>query len=340
MPDPPLILAIIMLAALNLYALMGGADYGGGVWDLFAIGERAKQQRELIAGAIGPIWEANHVWLILVVVVLFSAFPQAFSVLSVSLHIPLTLLLLGIIARGTAFTFRKYDSSKDEVQRRWGRIFAVASLITPVLLGIVVGAISQGNISADIAGKTFTEVYIESWCNIFCLAVGGFALVLFSFLAAVYATVYAPSEELKTDFQRRALGAQVACALLAILVFILAEKQAHDLFISLLQSPWSLLLQAATAVCAISSIVALVTRKFNFARFFAAGQVTLILWGWGLAQFPFLIRPDLTIFSAQGAASTQTFLIAAIASGAILLFPSFYFLLKVFKHQVDQPINK
>lgn len=340
MPDAPLILAIIMLVALTLYALMGGADYGGGVWDLLATGRRAGEQRELIAGAIGPIWEANHVWLILVLVILFSAFPQAFSLLSTALHIPLTLLLLGIIARGTAFTFRKYDSTKDNVQRRWGRIFAVASLITPLLLGIVVGAVSQGNISSDLAGKTFAQVYIDTWCNIFCLSVGGFALVLFSFLAAVYATVYAPSEELKTDFQRRALFAQIACALLALLVFMLAENSAHELRVSLAHSSWSLILQAATAICAISSSVALLKRKFHPARLFAAGQVTLILWGWGLAQYPFLIRPDLTINNAQGAASTQTFLIAAIASGAVLLFPSFYFLLKVFKHQIDQPINK
>ncbi|HIA54077.1 MAG TPA: cytochrome d ubiquinol oxidase subunit II [Candidatus Melainabacteria bacterium] len=340
MIDAALYLAIIMLISLNIYALLGGADYGGGVWDLFAVGKRAKEQRELIAGAIGPIWEANHVWLILVVVILFSAFPAAFSLLSISLHVPLTLLLLGIIARGTAFTFRKYDSHKDHVQRRWGRIFAMASLITPVLLGIVVGAISQGKVSADIAGKTFSQVYIDPWCTPFCFAVGGFALVLFSFLAAVYSTVYAPTEELKTDFQRRALGAQVACAILALLVFILAEHSAPGLKDSLAHSSWSLLLQGATAACAISSSIALFKRKFHAARFFAAGQVTLILWGWGLAQYPYMIRPDMTINNAQGAASTQTLLLAAIASGALLLFPSFYFLLKVFKHKIDQPINK
>jgi len=226
------------------------------------------------------------------------------------------------------------------VQRRWGRIFAVASLITPVLLGIVVGAISQGKISQDIAGKSFWQVYIDTWCNAFCFAVGGFALVLFSFLAAVYSTVYAPSEDLKTDFQRRALLAQGACACLAVLVFLLAGHSAAALKDSLVHSSWSLFLQAATAACAISSSIALLKRKFQPARFFAAGQVTLILWGWALAQFPFLIRPDLTIENAQGAASTQTLLLAALASGALLLFPSFYFLLKVFKHQVDQPINK
>ncbi len=340
MTDASLYLALIMMIALNLYALMGGADYGGGVWDLLAVGKRAKEQRELIAGAIGPIWEANHVWLILVVVILFSAFPHAFSVLSVSLHIPLTLLLLGIIARGTAFTFRKYDSHKDHVQRRWGRIFAVASLITPLLLGIVVGAISQGKITADIAGKTFAQVYLEPWVTPFCFSVGGFALVLFSFLAAVYSTVYAPTEELKMDFRLRALVAQVACAALALLVFVLAEHSAPGLKESLAHSSWSLFLQAATAVCAISSSVALIASRFHSARFFAAGQVTLILWGWGLAQYPYMVRPDMTINNAQGAESTQILLLGAIASGAILLFPSFYFLLKVFKHRIDEPINK
>lgn len=340
MPDAPLLLALIMLVALNLYALMGGADYGGGVWDLLAVGKRANAQRELIAGAIGPIWEANHVWLILVVVLLFSAFPKAFSALSISLHIPLTLLLLGIVARGTAFTFRKYDSTKDHVQRRWGRIFAVASLITPILLGIIVGAVSLGKINPDVAGRSFTEVYIAPWCNTFCLSVGGFALVLFSFLAAVYSTVYATTEELRTDFQRRALIAQICCAGLALLVFILSETSAPALKEALIHSSWSLLLQAATAVLAIASSICLIRRQFHSARFLAAGQVSLILWGWGLAQYPYLIRPDLTISNAHGASSTETLLIAAITSGVVVLFPSFYLLLKVFRHRVDEPLNR
>src|SRR5882672_2731226 len=133
-----------MIAALILYALLGGADYGGGVWDLFAFGKRAPQQRALIAKAIGPVWEANHVWLILVIVILFTAFPPAFAAISTALHIPLTLLLLGIVLRGTTFTFRSYD-----VQRRCSLVFSIASVITPILLGITLGAISSGTIRVE-----------------------------------------------------------------------------------------------------------------------------------------------------------------------------------------------
>src|SRR5216683_6146440 len=113
-----------MIAALIIYALLGGADYGGGVWDLFAFGRRAPAQRALIADAIGPVWEANHVWLVLVLVILFTAFPPAFAAISTALHIPLTLLLIGIVLRGTTFTFRAHDVKRDDVQRRWSLVFS------------------------------------------------------------------------------------------------------------------------------------------------------------------------------------------------------------------------
>src|SRR5690349_24769191 len=135
-----------MVAALVLYALLGGADYGGGVWDLFAFGPRARRQRQLIAEAISPVWAANHVWLILVIVVLFTAFPPAFAAIATALHIPITLLLIGIVLRGTAFTFRTYDVQRDNVQRRWSLVFSIASIITPVLLGTTLGAIASGTI--------------------------------------------------------------------------------------------------------------------------------------------------------------------------------------------------
>src|SRR5947208_13796055 len=116
-------LAAVILAALTLYALFGGADYGGGVWDLLARGPRAKAQRDLIAHAIGPVWEANHVWLILVIVVLFTAFPGAFFVVMTRLHLPITLMLIGIVLRGSAFTFRNYDTSPG-ADRRWNHRFS------------------------------------------------------------------------------------------------------------------------------------------------------------------------------------------------------------------------
>src|ERR1700747_3860573 len=130
------LIAAIMLASLILYAVMGGADYGGGMWDLLASGFRAKRQRQAIVEAIAPIWEANHVWLILVVVLLFSAFPRGFSAIMIALHIPITAMLIGIVLRGSAFAFRKYDSTDDAVQRRWSTVFGMACLFTPLFQGL------------------------------------------------------------------------------------------------------------------------------------------------------------------------------------------------------------
>src|SRR3954471_3116805 len=135
------IAGMAILASLTIYALTGGADYGGGGLDLLARGPRAEGQRALIARAIGPVWEANHVWLILVVVVLFTAFPPAFAAVTTGLHLPLSVMLVGIVLRGSAFTFLHYDASERN-RRRWGRAFALPSVATPVLLGVVVGALA------------------------------------------------------------------------------------------------------------------------------------------------------------------------------------------------------
>src|SRR6185503_9415384 len=210
----PELIAAVMAVALNAYVLTGGADFGGGVWDLFAAGPRRDRQRALIAEAIAPIWEANHVWLILVVVLLFTAFPPAFAQLMTVLHIPLSLMLLGIVLRGSAFTFRSYDSRRDSVQRRWGRLFAIASAGTPCLLGIVIGAIVSGGVREPpremAATASFANVYLWSWLSPFAIGVGLLAVILFAFLAAVYLTVEARDEALQGDFRLRAVWSAVA----------------------------------------------------------------------------------------------------------------------------------
>jgi cytochrome d ubiquinol oxidase subunit II len=326
---PEVLLAGVLLVSLTFYALMGGADYGGGVWDLLAWGPRASRQRELIAEAIGPIWEANHVWLILVIVVLFTGFPLAFATISTALHIPLSLLLIGIVLRGSAFTFRSYDRGEDNVQRRWGRIFAVASLVTPFLLGVTLGAIASGNIR--IKFETFSEGFISPWLGSFPLAVGGFALALFAFIAAVYLTLETKDEALQEDFRVRALAAAAAVGALALIVFLLSESGAPLIRAKLASSWWTWPLQIATGAMAVGAISALWTRRYRLARLCAAAQVTLILWGWGMAQFPYLIEPDITIYNAAAPPVTLRLLLAALAVGALLLFPSFYYLYRVFK---------
>lgn len=323
------IIAGVMIAALVLYALLGGADYGGGVWDLFAFGKRAREQRALIAEAISPVWEANHVWLILVIVILFTAFAPAFAAIATALHIPLTLLLIGIVLRGTAFTFRTYDVQRDDVQRRWSVVFSIASIITPVLLGITLGAIASGTIR--VADGVVTSGFFRSWLAPFPFAVGLFALALFAFLAAVYLTLETPKRELQEDFRTRALVAGAAVGVLALTVFVLAGTGAPTVRAGISRTWWALGLHFFTALFAMGAFYALWARRYWLARLCAAAQVTLILLGWAFAQFPHLVEPDITIYSASAPRATLELLLAALALGALLLFPSYYYLFRVFK---------
>jgi cytochrome d ubiquinol oxidase subunit II len=322
-----------MIAALIIYALLGGADYGGGVWDLFAFGKRALAQRALIAQAIGPVWEANHVWLILVIVILFTAFPSAFAAISIALHIPLTVLLIGIVLRGTTFTFRAHDAQRNDVQRRWSLLFSIASIITPVLLGIVLGAIASGTVRVE--NGVVVSGFLKSWLAPFPFAVGFFALSLFAFLAAVYLAVEASENKLQEDFRLRALIAGIAVGILALTVFILAGTGAPTVRAGISRSWWALVLHLVTAVFAIGAFCSLWVRKYRLARICAAAQATLILSGWAVAQFPYLIEPNITIYSAAAPRSTLQLLIIALAAGVLILFPSYYYLFRIFKGEAS-----
>jgi len=327
----PEIIAAVMGVALNAYVLTGGADFGGGVWDLFASGARRDRQRALIAESIAPIWEANHVWLIVVVVVLLTAFPPAFAMLGTVLHIPLTIMLVGIVLRGSAFVFRSYGTRGPG---RWGTTFAGASIITPLLLGIIVGAVATGAVAeaAERVGRgTFADVFVAPWAAAFPSAVGLFALALFAFLAATYLTVDAEDDELRDDFRARALAAAVLVFVCAAAALLLAHSAAPRVAVGVVGA---LVIQAGTAVSAIVAIVALWRRRFRVARIAAAAQVSLILWGWLLAQYPYIVPPALSIRDAAAPAVTLRLLAIGLASGAAVLLPSLRYLLRTFKGRV------
>ena len=182
-----LIVAGFMFVALIFYAVTGDADYGGGMWDLLATGPRAGAQRSAIERAIGPIWEADHVWLILIVVILFTGFPPAFAAMMTALNIPFTLMLIGIVLRGSAFIFRKYDIKSEEVKQGWSLLFGAASFFTPFIQGAVLGALSTGQIR--IVDGRVVSGFFAGWLTPFALACGLFAVALFAFLAATYLTV-------------------------------------------------------------------------------------------------------------------------------------------------------
>jgi len=342
----PEVAAWIIVVALNAYVLFGGADFGGGVWDLLASGPRRHRQQELIANAIGPIWEANHVWLIVVVVMLFVCFPPAFAAFGTVLHIPLSLMLIGIVLRGSAFVFRSYSYGPRSEQRRWGQIFAVSSLITPAVLGMCVGAVVSGNVGkamATLGGgapSSFSAVYIRPWLSPFEIVVAGMTVALLSFLAATYLTIEAEGDpELQNDFRDRALGAAVAALALATLALVLGAGGGNVLT-RLVRPGWAMLVLAGAGAAALTSAIALLKRRFAMARLPAGAWVTLVLWGWVLAQFPLIIPPTLTIADAAAPDRTLEETMAVLVGGAIALIPSLWYLLRVFKARSPTPARQ
>ena len=329
MHAPEMLLAIILMASLTLYVLLGGADYGGGVWGLLSSGPRRKEQRELISNAITPVWEANHVWLVLVVVLLFAGFPAAFAAMTTALNIPLTVLIIGIVMRGSSFVFRAYHTGDYRTQRRWGLIFAIASTVTPICLGVVVGAISSGRVL--VRDGISVNGFLAPWLGTFPLMVGFFALSLFVFLAAVYLTVEARDPALQEDFRRKALVSGVIVALMALGTFLAARTGAPDIYAGLLRPSLVWIVQGATAAYAIAAFVALLKRKHKAARIAAMLQVSLILWGWALSQSPFLLQGEMTISEAAAAPPVLWALIGATVAGLLVLFPSIWYLMQIFK---------
>jgi len=327
--------AIIILVAMIVYALLGGADFGAGVWDLLASGPRARKQRDLVALSIGPVWEANHVWLIVIVVLMFTCFPPAFAVLMTALHVPLALALLGILARASSYVFRNYDVRGDRVQARWSLVFSVASIVTPILLGIVVGAVSTGRIRA--APKENFRVltgYFAPWVHPFPFAVGLFTLSLFAFLAAAYMTRETADPALQDDFRRRALLAQIGVVFFGLAAAFVSRLAEHEPFHqTLLSGTWSWLFFAGACAAAIVSTALLVTRRYRLGRVAAGAEVTAVVAGWGFAQAPFLIAPDVNIENSAAPAITLRLIIIILGVGAVTLLPSLYYLYRVFKRE-------
>jgi cytochrome d ubiquinol oxidase subunit II len=329
----PEVIAGLIVLALNAYALLGGADFGGGLWDLLASGPRKEQQRALIAESLAPIWEANHVWLIIVVVMLFTGFPPAFSTLGIVLHIPISLLLVGIIMRGSAFVFRSYGSRTKARRETWGRAFSIASTIAPLLLGAIVGAIASdavGNAARNVGSASFTEVFVAPWISPFSIVVGLFALALFAFLAAVYATVVARDAALREDFRIRALATGIVVFVLAATALLLSTRSADRVASGVLGAVWSVPLHVITGLSAIVALGALWTRRYRLARLAAALQVSCILWGWAFAQFPFVIPTALTIRDAAAPRTTLDLLLVGLIVGSIVLIPSLAYLYRTF----------
>lgn len=310
----------VALLALVVYALTGGADFGGGVWDLLARGPRAEQRRALIERAIGPIWEANHVWLILVVVLLFTCFPRAFAAISTALHVPLTLVLLGVVARGTAFVFRHYGPREDAA--RWGRLFAISSTLTPFFLGVTFASLTSG---IRLDGTVPVDGFVRPWLAPFPLVAGAQVVALFAWLAAAYLVHEAEEDALRADCRRGGLGAGAAALALAGVALALAPARFREGLVA----AWPLLV--GTGAAGASALLAHWTGRDGLARALVAAHAAGLVVGWGVGQRPLLVAPDLTLVDAAAPEVTLRLTLGILVVGAALVVPSLVLLLRVFK---------
>jgi cytochrome bd ubiquinol oxidase subunit II len=323
------VLAGVLLATLVIYSLLGGADYGAGFWDLMCSGPRRQGQRDLIARAIQPVWEANHIWLILVVVLMFSGFPAAFSEISLALAVPIFLILLGIVLRGSSYVFRAYFTGSVRTQLYWGKVFSISSSITPLFLGIVIGAISSNGVLVkdDVSENGF----LGTWFHPFPLIVGLLSLSLFTYLSACYLTIETDDPALQNDFRNRSLFSGFISLMAAFATYVVAGNAAQGIRDGLSRAPYVWLVEVGGAIAALVAFQALWTRHYQRARIAAAAQVALIVFGWGVAQYPYLVRPELTIYKSAAPTNIVSDLLIAVAMGAVVLIPSLILLLLVFK---------
>ena len=328
MTDPTLvaIAAFTLGAGLSMYAVFAGADFGGGVWDLLAFGERKAEQRSAISRAMGPVWEANHVWAIFVIVVLFTAFPKGMTGIWVGLFAPMSLVLLGVILRGAGFAFRAHDEGAPREQRFFGIVFSVSSLVTPFALGAAAGVVAAGDLKP--AGDTWQMVPWDVVLKPFPIATGLLAVCICAYTAATFLTAQTEGA-LQADFRRRALVAGAGFTLCSVLGLVLAQDEAPELAHELLHGR-ALPLVVVAGVLAILGFVVAWTGAARLARYVAVAFVLAVLWGWALAQWPYLITPYLTFQDAASSDAMLEVYLVCLAVGAAFLVPSLIYLWRTF----------
>jgi cytochrome d ubiquinol oxidase subunit II len=322
--------ALLIWVALIAYAVLGGADFGGGVWDLLARGPTAERQRVAIARGMGPVWESNNVWLIFVLVVTWTAFPIVYAGVSTALFIPITLAVIGIVFRGAAFSFRSNYGLEVGSGVRWGHVFDIASTITPFLFGAMAGALASGAIRISGPPVQVQANPWTTWTTPFALACGLFAVALCSVLAATYLTVNARNAGdhlVAEDFRKRAVIAGAVAAALGALAAVLAISEAPTLWHGLIGKalPFSI----AAVVLGLATAAALLRAAYQLARVLVAAETACILLAWGVAQWPYLIVPDVTVDNAASPASVLGPMLIVSLLGLMVLLPSLWYLFSI-----------
>ncbi|MFD2163539.1 cytochrome d ubiquinol oxidase subunit II [Paradesertivirga mongoliensis] len=334
------VVIIFLWTAILLYLLMGGADFGAGIVELFTSEKNLNRTRKTMYRAIGPIWEANHMWLIIAIVILFVGFPDIYTTMSVHLHIPLLIMLLGIIARGTAFTFRHYDAVVDDMQHIYNRIFVYSSFITPLFLGIIAASAVSGQINPN--ASTFEEAYIASWLNWFSVAVGFFTVSICGFLAAVYIIGETDNDLDKRRFMQKARFMNIAAFACGALVFIAAHFEGIPLVDWVFGDIVGITAIAAATISLVVFWRLLNQGKTRILRILAGFQVSMILLTTTYRHFPNIVilknGDYLSLLEHRGHDKTIEALAWALLLGSLFILPALGYLIYSFQKKASETV--
>ncbi|GAB6983744.1 cytochrome d ubiquinol oxidase subunit II [Nocardioides pyridinolyticus] len=321
----PVVVAAALFVGLIAYALFGGADFGSGFFDLTAGGARSGAElRTQIDHSIGPVWEANHVWLIYVLVIWWTGFPESFAAAMTTLILPLLLALLGIVLRGAAFAFRKYAGTLRQA-RLFGAVFAGSSLITPFFLGTVAGAIASGRVPLEGRGELW-----GSWLNPSSVVGGLVAVGTCAFLAGVFLVADADRArhaELAAALRRRTIGVGLVTGLVVVAGLVPLDRDAPTLWDGL--TGRALPLVGLSFVAGSATLLLLWSRRYRPARVTAVVAVAAVISGWGLGQYPWLLVDQVTITEAAGAEATLWGLLVVVALAAVIVLPALAYLFRL-----------
>ena len=334
------IILCCLAASVIFYVVFGGADFGAGMIEFFCRRNKSIPIREIVTHAMGPVWEANHIWLILALVILFSAFPPAFAAISITLHIPLSLMLLGVVLRGTAFSFRHYDVYEESSDEMYSHVFEFASFLTALLQGIIAGALLLGRIGG--AQADFYERFVAPWFNLFCISAGIFAAILYQLIAAVFLIGETKVRAEKEYFIHQTRILSLAVCLCSGLVIACGAADGYNLWPAF-QNDYMLGMDALGACALLLVLIPAVNSKINLIPRAVVGSfVALIVLGWWRLQL--MEYPNISamrgmyanIYQVAAPAQTLRGLIIALAVGGALIFPSLLLLLKTFKSKGNE----
>ena len=321
--------AVVLFVGIVAYALFGGADFGAGIWDLIAGGaERGARPRALVDHSIGAVWEANHVWLIFVLVVLWTGFSLAFQSIMLTLFVPLTLAAFGIVLRGSTFAFRKSVFVTRE-RRRYGAVFAFSSVLVPFFMGAVAGSIASGRVpNGGKAGD-----WSSSWINPTSILGGVLAVTVCAYLAAVY--MISDAERLDQPdmvdyFRRRAIIAAIVAGVVAFVGIFVLRADATYVFHGLTSRALPVVI--VSVLCGLGSLALLWRGRAQTARLLAMGAVATVVIAWGVAQWPYMLPQSLKVSQAAAPDATLTTILVVFAVAAVTILPSIGWLYYLDQH--------